>query len=70
LKHVSVERAKAQRKCHRDGTHRIGKGERCLVVKEGTLAGSKNYCGICAVAILAAAAQKHAVLARDMGIAT
>lgn len=66
LKHVSVECAKAQRKCYRDANHRIAKGDRCLVIKEGTFGGSKNYCAVCATVILAAAAAKHAALVREM----
>lgn len=33
LVHVSVEEAQRQRKCRRDTSRTIAKGERCLVVK-------------------------------------
>jgi hypothetical protein len=39
-----------------------------LVIKEGSFAGSKNYCTTCAAAILSAAEAKHAALKRDVGI--
>lgn len=67
LKHVSVEIAKARRRCYRDQDHQIVKGERCLVIREGSFGGSKNYCCACAAAILAAAELKQAALRRDIG---
>jgi hypothetical protein len=71
LGHVSVETAKARRKCsrHKSGTaaHPIVKGEACLVVKDGD--GSKhNYCHGSAEEILAAAAQDLAVLRAALGL--
>jgi len=62
LKHVSVETAKAKRKCYRDASHSIAKGDKCLVIAEGTFQGSKNYCVRCAIDILDAAQQKHSGL--------
>jgi hypothetical protein len=67
LKHVSVEIAKARRKCYRDRSHQIAKGERCLVIREGSFGGSKNYCSVCAAAILTAAESKQAALRRGIG---
>lgn len=56
LKHVSVEVALAKRICHRDRkNHAIAKGQKCLVISEGSYGGSKNYCVACGVEILAAA---------------
>lgn len=69
LKHVCIEIAKARRRCYRDQSHQIVKGERCLVIKEGSFGGAKNYCRACAAAILTAAESKHAALKRDIGIA-
>lgn len=66
LKHVKVEIAKARRKCYRDQRPQIAKGERCLVIVEGSFGGSKNYCSVCAEAILTAAELKHAALTRDI----
>ena len=43
LKHVCVEIAERRRKCHRDKNHSISKGEKCLVVVDGSFGGSKNY---------------------------
>ncbi|HJP93590.1 MAG TPA: hypothetical protein VJ875_16645 [Pyrinomonadaceae bacterium] len=58
LKHVSVEAAKAKRKCYRNNKHSIIKGELCVVVQESNFGGSKNYCIICSEDILNAAANK------------
>lgn len=52
LKAVSVEEAKAQRKCHHSrGKHAIAKGERCLAVMEPA-GNRKNYCVSCGNEIL------------------
>ena len=52
LGHVSIEIAKASRKCHRNPKkHKICRGEACLVVRDGNGNG-KNYCSDCAPAIL------------------
>ena len=59
LKHVCVEIAERRRKCHRDKKHSISKGEKCLVVAEGSFGGAKNYCTQCAAPILSAIAAKH-----------
>jgi hypothetical protein len=52
LKAVSVESAKAKRKCHHSrGKHGVAKGEKCLAIVEP--AGSrKNYCVKCGNEIL------------------
>jgi hypothetical protein len=63
---VSIETAKSKRRCYRDGSHSILRGDRCLVIAEGTFQGSKNYCAICAVEILAAAERKHSSLEKEI----
>jgi hypothetical protein len=66
LKHVSVEKAKGKRDCGRDKAHSIVKGEMCLVVREGSFSGSKNYCLDCSKPILAAAKIKLSSLDHDL----
>ena len=52
LGHVSVEVAKAKRKCHRyPKKHKIAQGDACLVIRDSNGNG-KNYCRDCAPAIL------------------
>jgi len=58
LKHVSIEVAKGNRKCHRNRGHRIARGETCVVVQEASFGGSKNYCVLCGPDILDAAKKK------------
>ena len=53
LKHVSVDTARAQRKCYRKPKeHSIKKGEACLLIKEQGQGSTKNYCRVCARPIL------------------
>lgn len=53
LGHVSVETAKGKRICHRNRrSHSIAKGELFLLIREAASGGSKNYCRVCAAAIL------------------
>ena len=66
VKHVAVELTMAKRKCHGNKMHRIGSGERCVVVKEGSFAGSKNYCTTCARALLSAADARMKSLWSDL----
>ena len=57
LKAVSVEVAKAQRKCHHSrGKHKIAKEERCLAVVEPA-GNRKNYCVSCGNEILEVAGE-------------
>lgn len=50
---ASVETAKRRRICHHNRkNHAILSGEKCLVLTETGLAGSKNYCTECGTAIL------------------
>lgn len=50
---ASVETAKRSRICYRNRKqHNIPAGGVCLVVKEPSSGGSKNYCPACALAIL------------------
>jgi hypothetical protein len=58
LKHVSIEVAKAKRKCYRNRQHSITKGTLCVVVEESSFRGSKNYCIVCSQEILEAAELK------------
>lgn len=67
LKHVSIEVAKAKRKCYRTGKHTIVKGEVCIVIQEGNFGGSKNYCISCAREILEAAGTKLDSLHAGLG---
>lgn len=62
IKHVSVETAKARRKCYRSKQHHIAKGQACVVIKEGSFDGSKNYCVACALDIFDAADQRLLIL--------
>jgi hypothetical protein len=53
LGHVLIEVAGAKRKCHhKPRDHAIIKGEVCLVVREASMGGHKNYCQVCALEIL------------------
>lgn len=56
LNPLDVETAAAKRKCHHNKKHSIPKGDPCLVIKDATYGGKKNYCVLCALAILDAAA--------------
>jgi hypothetical protein len=52
LGHVALEVADRQRICHRNRrTHKIHKGEACLVVRSGRFE-SRNYCRACALPML------------------
>ena len=50
LRPAGVETAQRQRTCRRNRAHKIGKGERCLVIKEDMQ--KHNYCMKCAGLIL------------------
>jgi hypothetical protein len=53
LKSASVETAARRRICHHNRRkHEIAAGERCLVLRDATSNGSKNYCTTCASAVL------------------
>jgi hypothetical protein len=56
LKDVSVEVAKRKRKCHHKKTHSVAQGESCIVVKDPSTGGKRNYCIECGNAILDIAA--------------
>lgn len=66
---VCVETAEHARKCHRNKSHSIRRGERHLAIYESTTSARKNYCQECARPILARAAEDlreiEAVLYRD-----
>ncbi len=53
LKHVLVETASARRKCyHKPNVHSITMGQPCLVVVDTASRARRNYCVICAGAII------------------
>ena len=53
LNAATVETAKGRRICHHNRKrHEVLVGERCLVLKDPTSGGSKNYCVECGTAIL------------------
>ena len=63
LGHVSVETAGARRKCYRKPKdHKIAKGVRCLVIKDGGTGAKKNYCALCALEILTVASDDLSVI--------
>lgn len=70
LVHVSVEVAVKKRRCHRNREHAVIAGKSCLLVKERSGLGSKNYCEKCAREILEAANRKLARLNQELGILT
>jgi hypothetical protein len=57
LKDVSLEVAQRRRKCYHQPTkHQIERGEPCLVIRNPSGEGGKNYCRDCALEILQVAA--------------
>jgi hypothetical protein len=52
LVHVSVEEAQRQRKCRRNKTHLISKGQMCLVVRTGPTNDDYSYSRDAAKAML------------------
>jgi hypothetical protein len=70
LTHVSVETAIRQRICHRKrNEHSIEKGESCLVIKDASTGGKKNYCVECAPEILTLAKARLDNLEADLDLA-
>lgn len=69
LRHVSTEVAGRRRKCNRNKTHAILKGETCLVVRDGPQDES-TYCSGCAAEILAKADESLAALHGQFGTTT
>ena len=61
LVHVRVEQAERQRKCRRNTTHRIAKGEMCLVVKTNSTNDDYSYSVTAAKAMLDAAWQELSI---------
>jgi hypothetical protein len=55
LVHVSVEQAQRQRKCRRHKTHKMSKGEMCLVIVTNDTNDDYSYCIEAAKPILDAA---------------
>jgi hypothetical protein len=64
--HVEVQVAPAKRTCHHNRKeHGIAKGQKCLAIHDGNGA-RKNYCLLCATAILHKAKTKLLALERDI----
>lgn len=64
---VSVEVAKRRRICYHDRKHHsIDGGARCLVIKEASGEGQKNYCQTCGLEILDQAADDLATLRKEL----
>jgi hypothetical protein len=64
--HVEVQVASAKRTCHHNRKeHGIAKGQKCLAIHDGDGA-RKNYCLLCATAILHKAKTKLLALERDI----
>lgn len=64
---VTVETAKRRRTCsHNRKNHSIQGGEVCLVIKEASGEGSKNYCVPCGLEILTLAADELATLRESL----
>lgn len=69
LKDLSVETAKKSRICHRNrDDHTIKAAESCLVVRDPTSQGSKNYCRKCATEILDKAAEDLTAIRSALGV--
>jgi hypothetical protein len=68
LVHVRVEQAQRQRKCRRSTTHRIAKGEMCLVVKTNSTNDDYSYSAPAAKTMLDAAWVKLKMLYDSLGL--
>lgn len=65
---VRVEQAQRQRKCRRDTTHLIAKGEMCLVVRTNSTNDDYSYSREAAKPMLDAAWAKLKALYADLGL--
>lgn len=68
LVHVSVEEAQRERKCRRETTRIISKGERCLVVKTNPTNDDYSYSREHAKAMLDHAWTKLRAIYADLGL--
>lgn len=68
LIHVSVEQAQRQRICRRHKTHKVGKGQMCLVIVTNDTNDDYSYCVGAAKPILDAAWFKLQSLYTDLGL--
>jgi hypothetical protein len=68
LTHVSVEEARRQRKCRRDSTRIIVKGERCLVVKTNPTNDDYSYSVEHAKPMLDFAWKKLQIIYAELGL--
>jgi len=69
LVHVAIEQAQRQRKCRRNTTHLIVKGEMCLVVRTGPTNDDYSYSREAAKPMLDAAWAKLKGLYASLGFA-
>ena len=68
LVHVSVEQAERQRICRRHNTHKVTKGEACLVILTNPTNDLYSYCTQAAKPILDAAWAKLQSLYSSLGL--
>ena len=68
LVHVSVEQAQRQRKCRRHNTHKVNKGDMCLVIITNDTNDNYSYCIEAAKPILDSAWTKLISLYAGLGI--
>jgi len=68
LVHVSVEQAERQRICRRHNTHKVTKGETCLVILTNPTNDAYSYCSEAAKPILDAAWAKLQSLYSNLGL--
>ena len=52
LKHIRVEHSKGRRRCRRNRTHEIVRGEPCLIIRDDGAPFTRTYCRTCALPIL------------------
>ena len=69
LVHVSVEQAQRQRKCRRHNTHKVEKGEMCLVVATNDTDDPYSYCIEASKQVLDVAWARLLSLYTELGLA-
>lgn len=68
LGHVSVEQAQRQRKCRRHNTHKVTKGEMCLVIATNDTDDLYSYCMDASKQILDAAWNRLLSIYAELGL--
>ena len=68
LGHVSVEQAQRQRKCRRHNTHKVTKGEMCLVIATNDTDNWYSYCMDASKQILDAAWNRLLSIYAELGL--